>query len=389
MAYNAMQETVSIGVRATVGREKLGDLLKDGLINIGVGSIAQFIATKIGVARYAQLKAENNSLSDYMLHKMYHGILGAGRGAALAALRGEDVGSAALGGSIGGIVAEVMAEGMRERMLRQTSESFERGSEGLSPEKKVELYARIRSEELAKVRGLGEGASIIFATLFKCNIDQAQGAARNAIDNNASHAFAWGMPPDVMRSVQTAMAAGAAGIVAAGEALAAGAAAAGGAVVAVYAGVAIIAIGGVYYYVTMNAEPEASKPKVESFPEAEARGQSFTTPVHESKPTTHATPVHEQASSSNDKGFDTYDGPDARVFTSDRQNNCSKGESPIWKGFKPYRGIYKTDGKNIYKWDFTHNDIEVFAKNRRHLGSMDPQTGKMYKPAVSGRKEKF
>lgn len=121
----------------------------------------------------------------------------------------------------------------------------------------------------------------------------------------------------MMRSIQTAMAAGAAGIVAAGEALAVGAAAAGGAVVAVYAGVAIIAIGGVYYYVTMDAEPEACKPKVESFPEAEARPQSFTTPAHESKPTTHATPAHDQASSSNDKGFDTYEGPDARVFTSD------------------------------------------------------------------------
>ena len=57
--------------------------------------------------------------------------------------------------------------------------------------------------------------------------------------------------------------------------------------------------------------------------------------------------------------------------------------------FKPYRGIYKTDGTNIYKWDFTHNDIEVFAKNRRHLGSIDPRTGKMYKPAVNGRDEKF
>ena len=120
-----------------------------------------------------------------------------------------------------------------------------------------------------------------------------------------------------MRSIQTAMAAGAAGIVAAGEALAAGVAAAGGVVVATYAGVAVVLIGGVYYYVTMDADPEASKPKVESFPEAEARPQSFTTPAHESKPTTHATPAHDQASSSNDKGFDTYEGPDARVFTSD------------------------------------------------------------------------
>ena len=370
MTYNTVQETVGIGVRATLGGEKLDDLLKDGLINIGAGTIAQFIATKIGAARFAQLKAGNNSLSDYMLHKMYHGILGAGRGAALAALRGEDVGSAALGGSIGGIVAEVVAEEMRERMLRQTSERFKSGSEGLSPEKKIELYNRIRSEELAKVRGFGEGASIIFATLFKANIDQAQGAARNAVDNNASHAFAWGIPPDVMRSIQTAMAAGAAGIVAAGEALAAGVAAAGGAVVATYAGVAVVLIGGVYYYVTLDAEPEASKPKVESFPEEQARAQSFTTPAHESRPTRHATPGHDQASSSSDKGFDTYEGPDARVFTSDGAKFSIKKEDVVKTYTHPRFGKF-----------YEMKDGTVYSKDRAgHGGS----AWKMFKETSKG-----
>ena len=31
------------------------------------------------------------------------------------------------------------------------------------------------------------------------------------------------------------------------------------------------------------------------------------------------------------------------------------------------------------------NDIEVYDKNGKHLGSMDPTTGEMYKPAVPGR----
>lgn len=155
-----------------------------------------------------------------------------------------------------------------------------------------------------------------------------------------------------MRSIQTAMAAGAAGIVAAGEALAAGAAAAGGAVVAVYAGVAIIAIGGVYYYVTMDAEPEASKPKVESFPEAEVRTQSFTTPPHESRPTTHSTPVHEQASSSSDKGFDTYDGPDASIFTSDGAAFSIKKEDVVKSYTHPRFGkFYKMKDGAVYSKD--------------------------------------
>ena len=96
-------------------------------------------------------------------------------GAALAALRGEDVGSAALGGSIGGIVAEVVAEGMRGSINQRI---IKRVTSGESDE------GKIQSEELARISSMGQGAAIIFATLFKCDIGQAQGAASNAIENN-------------------------------------------------------------------------------------------------------------------------------------------------------------------------------------------------------------
>lgn len=165
-----------------------------------------------------------------------------------------------------------------------------------------------------------------------------------------------------MRSIQTAMAAGAAGIVAAGEALAAGVAAAGGAVVAVYAGVAVVLIGGVYYYVTMDAEPEASKPKVESFPEEQARAQSFTTPAHESRPTTRATPAHDQASSSSDKGFDTYEGPDARVFTSDRI--LLPGEGQYWVKLKGAQGWKNTRDGTYWNKDKLHKDHWDISDNK-------------------------
>ncbi len=178
VAYNAMQESVNIGVRATLGGEKLEDLLKDGLINIGVGSITQFMAAKIGADRWPQLQAENGSISDYMLHKMYHGILGAARGAAFAALRGEEhIGSAALGGAVGGVVAEVVAEGMRKSVIARVNERIAKGETD---------QGKIYSEELARISGLGQGAAVIFATLFKCDIDQAQGAAANAVENNAA-----------------------------------------------------------------------------------------------------------------------------------------------------------------------------------------------------------
>ncbi|WP_321385096.1 colicin E3/pyocin S6 family cytotoxin [uncultured Enterococcus sp.] len=45
----------------------------------------------------------------------------------------------------------------------------------------------------------------------------------------------------------------------------------------------------------------------------------------------------------------------------------------------------KGNKKKYYEWDFTHNDIEVYDKTGRHLGSMDPVTGEMYKPPVPGR----
>ena len=82
-----------------------------------------------------------------MLHKMYHGILGAGRGAALAALRGEDVGSAALGGSIGGIVAEVVAEEMRGNIQQRIMTRIANGETDTG---------KIHSGELARISGLGQ-----------------------------------------------------------------------------------------------------------------------------------------------------------------------------------------------------------------------------------------
>jgi hypothetical protein len=56
--------------------------------------------------------------------------------------------------------------------------------------------------------------------------------------------------------------------------------------------------------------------------------------------------------------------------------------------FYPLEGFrveLKTDASKIFKWDFTYNDIEVFNSRWVHLGSMDPETGAMMKPPVTGR----
>jgi len=69
----------------------------------------------------------------------------------------------------------------------------------------------------------------------------------------------------------------------------------------------------------------------------------------------------------------------------------SKATSPVWKSLKPYRDKTRTNGlsgkdRRFYEWDNTHGDIEVYDNRGHHLGSMDPISGQMTKPAVSGRR---
>jgi hypothetical protein len=69
----------------------------------------------------------------------------------------------------------------------------------------------------------------------------------------------------------------------------------------------------------------------------------------------------------------------------------SKAESQVWKGLKAYRGEIKMSGKGkkrrYYQWDHTHGNIEVYDRNGKHVGVMDPQTGSIdHSKRVQGRK---
>ncbi len=55
-------------------------------------------------------------------------------------------------------------------------------------------------------------------------------------------------------------------------------------------------------------------------------------------------------------------------------------------------GIYRKkknangmEGAEYLKWDHLHNDVEAYNVSKRHLGSIDPQTEIIYKPAVKNR----
>jgi hypothetical protein len=73
-------------------------------------------------------------------------------------------------------------------------------------------------------------------------------------------------------------------------------------------------------------------------------------------------------------------------------NMCAmpRAESPIWNALRNFRNGIKSSGygKDLryYEWDFTHGDIEVYNSSGRHVGSMHPESGLMYKPAIPGRK---
>lgn len=64
-------------------------------------------------------------------------------------------------------------------------------------------------------------------------------------------------------------------------------------------------------------------------------------------------------------------------------STCNKGNSPIWRGLKPYEGTWRTDGgEKFYQWDNLHGDIEEWERRGgrlHHLGSLDPNTGRQYK----------
>lgn len=89
-----------------------------------------------------------------------------------------------------------------------------------------------------------------------------------------------------------------------------------------------------------------------------------------------------------DTGYGTAGVPQSNNLT--YADNPSKQESPVWGNLSNAGNGRKTSGqgsdRRYYEWDYTHGDIEVYDRRGRHLGSMNPSTGEMYKPPVPGRK---
>jgi len=65
-------------------------------------------------------------------------------------------------------------------------------------------------------------------------------------------------------------------------------------------------------------------------------------------------------------------------------------QSPIWNNLEAFQGKIRTNGvsgkgRQYYRWDYTHGDIEVYDRNGFYRGSIDPLTGEMYRPATGSQ----
>lgn len=70
-------------------------------------------------------------------------------------------------------------------------------------------------------------------------------------------------------------------------------------------------------------------------------------------------------------------------FFKARKNEYEQYRNNIYKRKRGSKGI---ENAEYLEWDNLHGDIEAYAKNRWHMGSMDPKTLKFYKPAIVTRR---
>ncbi len=90
--------------------------------------------------------------------------------------------------------------------------------------------------------------------------------------------------------------------------------------------------------------------------------------------------------------------PDDNDNNKRKKNTISKTEffnkEVIKQNYEYYKnGAYKRkpnksgiENAEFLKWDHLHNEVEAYSKNQKHIGAIDPQSLKIYKGPVPGRK---
>jgi hypothetical protein len=152
-------------------------LLERGLMSAAINAAAAYGAGQIG-NKYLHKKIGT------VEHKIYHGLLGAGFGAGIAAIDKRDAGLGALSGMMGAVVAETVAE------LTAPSASHDAAAaaakEGLSRDE----FALRFSDQVQRSINYGNLSAAISAFACGLEVDIATTAAQNATSNNHSSMMA-------------------------------------------------------------------------------------------------------------------------------------------------------------------------------------------------------
>ena len=70
----------------------------------------------------------------------------------------------------------------------------------------------------------------------------------------------------------------------------------------------------------------------------------------------------------------------------ERQLPIAPSQSPIWQNAEHHRGrVRRNERGQLMEWDYRHGEIELYDRNRRHLGAVDAVTGEFVKPPEPGR----
>ncbi len=173
-----LNSAVNTMMSVAIDGQDIGEALKRGAVSAGLNTLASWGAGQIG-GMYRK-EAVN-----YGVHKVLHGLTGAGLGAGLAAISHQDPRLGAVSGAFGAVLSEVIAEGFAPKT--EDVKQYQKDRPDQKPED-------VRSHFMEKAQTTANWAAFASAVgAFGVGLDPSAShvAARNAVDNNFVHMIFW------------------------------------------------------------------------------------------------------------------------------------------------------------------------------------------------------
>ena len=342
------QAAVGMGVDLACGQD-----LETAATNAGIQCLGQAAG---GIAAN-----EIGQMNDRVLHKVAHGVSAAAMSAGCAALADRDVAVAAAAAAAGAmtseIVADILAQPLQEDVTQEIQAKREEYGRALTAEEVRDIWDA-KATQITQIAKLTGALSGLFTGDAE-GIALAYTAGNNAIDNN----FMQKTMPVLWAAMELGLleAAGTLKIAPAPD------------------------MTGIRTLDQPSLDQKAKE--LQQDPGYQASNADM------GMGTTGDAPVGVVADAGSTAGHALLKVPESGVTDFEGKAHPEvrgPSESKHWKALGPYRGKYKTSGegrdKRYYNWDYTHQDIEVYGRNGKHLGSLDPTTGEMTKPPIKGRK---